>query len=261
MCATLALALMPVFAILRLRSQRRHLLAVTGETLGQVRATPASSPAQPQQRDTHHHDDRCGRIYSCIRTLGAPCQHFLVGYPQSHVVEGGSPYLHWRACVNPRIFLSPISPPFPEVEDLPHNPFVKISPTHYIPLALYGPLFPHFPRIFPISPHFPPFSPFFQTPKSCFGELVSSVAVRADACASAARYAHSSPCRISPDAFRQRSDPHPKLHKPPIFVHSQARAAQPTPIRHQSCAMGHSSLGTPGPVCGHESQSHTTRAG
>ena len=32
-----------------------------------------------------------------------------------------------------------------------------------------------------MSPHFPPFPPFFQTPKSCCGELVASVAVSADA--------------------------------------------------------------------------------
>ena len=44
----------------------------------------------------------------------------------------------------------------------------------------FPPLSPTSPPPFPtISPHFPPCPPFFQTPKSWFGELVSSVAVSA----------------------------------------------------------------------------------
>ena len=51
------------------------------------------------------------------------------------------------------------------------------QPTSRVPCSLFS----HTPP--PFSPNVPPFPPFFlQTPKSWFGGLVSSVAVRANAC-------------------------------------------------------------------------------
>ena len=80
----------------------------------------------------------------------------------------------------------PISLPFlshflqPPPATTLHNP-------HPVCYARYYPISPQSPPppIFPICPHFLhfPHSPrFFQTPKSWFGELVSSVAMSADAC-------------------------------------------------------------------------------
>ena len=65
-----------------------------------------------------------------------------------------------------------------------HNP---PQPTSHVlcPLFPHFPPFPsiflHFPPFPPISPIFLPLIPFSQTPKSWFDELVSSVAVSADA--------------------------------------------------------------------------------
>ena len=55
------------------------------------------------------------------------------------------------------------------------------SSISHIPCATpaVSPSAPYFPPMFPRTP---PFPPFFQTPKSGFGELVSSVAVSAEAC-------------------------------------------------------------------------------
>ena len=77
----------------------------------------------------------------------------------------------------------PISPSRP-----PHSPpFSPITPQPPPPLSPpFPPITPPFPPISPpfppISPHFPPFPAFFQTPKSCFGELGSAMAVSADTC-------------------------------------------------------------------------------
>ena len=69
-----------------------------------------------------------------------------------------------------------------------HNPPQPTSFCH----AHHFPIYLHFPPFTSISPHFPPFPPIFlhcphsppplyETPKAWFGELVSSVAVSADA--------------------------------------------------------------------------------
>ena len=68
-----------------------------------------------------------------------------------------------------------------------HNPHPVCYARYF--LIPPPPNFPPFPPISPISsnfPHFPHFPPFFETPKSRFGELVSSVAVSADACSTSA---------------------------------------------------------------------------
>ena len=60
-------------------------------------------------------------------------------------------------------------------------PFSSTTSRHNPPQPTSHVLCPLFPQP-PPSPHFPRFPPIFQTPKSWFGELVSSGAVSADAC-------------------------------------------------------------------------------
>ena len=102
--------------------------------------------------------------------MGISCHFSLIFLPFFSTTSRHNPPQP-TSCV-----LCPIFPQFPPIPP----PFLSIFS-----------IFPHLPPCSPISPHFspfppfapfPPFPPFFQTPKSWFGGLVSSVAVSADAC-------------------------------------------------------------------------------
>ena len=86
------------------------------------------------------------------------------------------------------IFHSPTFPIPPEVEDRPHSSLCTMPSISLFPstTTCHNPPQPTSCVLCPPFPYFPPIclhsSPVFQTPQSWLGELVSPVAVSADAC-------------------------------------------------------------------------------